>query len=331
MSSQALSIVPDSGYSVQSVKNNREAITQLLKEVLRNGINADYAAIPGTGDKLTLLKPGAEKICSLFGIAVEPIVEAIRDGDDMTYRVTCRMTSIATGMYLGSGIGEASTKESKYAWRAAVCHEEWEATDPHKRRIHWKKGYGKDSAPTTVEQVREDPNDKANTVLKMSKKRAQIDGVLTCTAASDIFTQDLEDATDRAAAGKPATAGAPTQTEELITEQESKRFYAKWKNKGRAVGEVKEYMRIHCGGVTDDRKMPKRFYDAACKWAESGDPVPPAPKAAPAPTAEPEDPLMPQVREMFVYDQTDLAEQADMLTQYKGRLQELIDVIKARL
>jgi hypothetical protein len=40
---------------------------------------------------------------------------------------------------------------------------------------------------------------------------------------------------------------------------------------------------------------------------------------------------MPQVREMFVFDQTDLAEQADMLTQYKGRLQELIDVIKARL
>jgi hypothetical protein len=29
----------------------------------------------------------------------------------------------------------------------------------------------------------------------MAKKRAHIDAVLTCTAASDIFTQDIEDIT----------------------------------------------------------------------------------------------------------------------------------------
>lgn len=32
-----------------------------------------------------------------------------------------------------------------------------------------------------------------NTILKMAKKRALIDACLTCTAASDIFTQDIED------------------------------------------------------------------------------------------------------------------------------------------
>jgi hypothetical protein len=42
-------------------------------------------------------------------------------------------------------------------------------------------------------EVRVDPADVANTVLKMAKKRAQIDMTLTATAASDIFTQDLED------------------------------------------------------------------------------------------------------------------------------------------
>ena len=39
----------------------------------------------------------------------------------------------------------------------------------------------------------DNPADHYNTVLKMAKKRALVDAVLTTTAASDIFTQDLED------------------------------------------------------------------------------------------------------------------------------------------
>ena len=35
--------------------------------------------------------------------------------------------------------------------------------------------------------------DVANTVLKMAKKRAMVDGILTVTGASDIFTQDIEE------------------------------------------------------------------------------------------------------------------------------------------
>ncbi len=46
------------------------------------------------------------------------------------------------------------------------------------------------------EKVENDnPADNYNTVLKMAKKRALVDAVLTATAASDIFTQDLEDIT----------------------------------------------------------------------------------------------------------------------------------------
>ena len=44
-----------------------------------------------------------------------------------------------------------------------------------------------------MQQVRTNPADIANTVLKMAKKRAQIDLTLTATAASDCFTQDVED------------------------------------------------------------------------------------------------------------------------------------------
>ena len=39
----------------------------------------------------------------------------------------------------------------------------------------------------------DNPADYYNTCLKMSKKRGVVDAILTVTAASDIFTQDIED------------------------------------------------------------------------------------------------------------------------------------------
>lgn len=332
--------------SVESVKRNREAIQHLLKDVLRNGINADYAAIPGTGEKLTLLKPGAEKIASLFGMAVEPIVEAIVDGDDRTFRVTTRFTTIASQAYLGSGIGEASTRESKYAWRAAVCEEEFQATDPHKRRVHWKKGFG-NNGPTSVQQVREDPNDKMNTVLKMAKKRSMIDGILTITAASDTFTQDLESTLDRNSGKSTApVSGAQVEAamgEPVISQDDSRKFFGMWKNKGKHTKEkVQEYLKVHCGGITDDRKMPQRCYKAAMTWAATeGAPIPPPPeppkqeaKPAPAATATApasDDPLRNKIDQLFGILGVDLAAQAALLTEYAGRFDELAGKLEMEL
>ena len=57
----------------------------------------------------------------------------------------------------------------------------------------------------------DNPADHYNTVLKMAKKRALVDAVLTATAASDIFTQDLEDITANLALATPPPAlEAPT-------------------------------------------------------------------------------------------------------------------------
>jgi hypothetical protein len=51
----------------------------------------------------------------------------------------------------------------------------------------------RDGRTEKKKQVRTNPADVANTILKMAKKRAQVDAVITATAASDIFTQDIED------------------------------------------------------------------------------------------------------------------------------------------
>lgn len=346
-STTALSVAgirQDGIISVDTIKKNREAIQTLLTEVLKSGIDRDYAIIPGT-KKNTLLKPGAEKICSLFGMAVKPYIERIPDGDDFVYVVTAEFSSIASGVYLGSGIGEASTRESKYAWRAAVCDEEFQATDPHKRRLHWKKGFN-NAPPESVAQVREDPNDKANTVLKMAKKRAMIDGVLTITAASDTFTQDLEPLLDKN--GGKSTAGVSgnqvaSAMEEIISTEDSKKFFGRWKNIGKhSKATVTEYLTIHCGGITDDRKMPKRCYEDAMKWAGmEGAPIPPKkeePKSAAAVTTAPaqtkteaDDPVMKNIGEYFAFLGINLAEQAALFAEYRDRFSELAIELKSRL
>jgi hypothetical protein len=343
MSSQSLALVPQDGaINVQRVRAQREAVKLLIAEVLKEGIDNDYAVIPGT-KKLTLLKPGAEKICSLFGFAVEPSVEAIRDGEDTTFRVIVRLSS--GGVFLGEGVGEASTLESKFAWRKAVCQEEWDEAEPHKRRKHWKEGWN-GAPPVSVLQVRENPADKASNMLKIAKKRSMIDAVLTVTAASDVFTQDLENKIE-GNRGKSTAPVSGRQVEEarsqveIITPEEGKAFFKAWKVTGqRDVAQVKEYMKIHCGGITDDRKMEKKYYAEALRWAGTKEPIPEVKKAAPAPTAKPapapveektEDPVMKNIQAAFHILEYDLIQQAELIGQYRGRLPELATELSARV
>ena len=162
-------------------------IQEVMKAVMKDGIH--YGTIPGT-PKPTLYKPGSEKILSTFHIAIEPIVTDLSTLDEARYRVETRSTSQGSGVYLGSGTGEASSHEEKYKWRKAICEQEWDETPEDRRRKVWKKG---SAGAYQIPQVRTNHADVANTILKMAKKRSQIDVTLTVTAASDVFAQDIED------------------------------------------------------------------------------------------------------------------------------------------
>ena len=164
----------------------------VVQEVMRAVMKPDvhYGKIPGT-PKPTLLKPGAEVLCMAFRVADDYIVEDMSTADMIRYRVTCIGKHQVSGAVLGSGLGEASSSEEKYKWRKAICTEEWEATPANLRR----KKYGKQSGGGfyTQEQVRTEPADLANTVLKMANKRAKVAMTINVTACSDMFSQDLED------------------------------------------------------------------------------------------------------------------------------------------
>ncbi|MGS1076689.1 hypothetical protein [Pseudoxanthomonas beigongshangi] len=162
----------------------------VMQEVMKDGTH--YGRIPGTQSK-SLYKAGAEKLMATFRLAAKPEVEDLSEGGEVAYRVTVNLLT-AGGVFVGAGIGECSSAEEKYSWRAAVHKKEWEATPENRRRIKYYRD-GKE-----VQQVRTNPADVANTILKMAKKRAQVDAVITATAASDIFTQDIEDLPDEVVA-----------------------------------------------------------------------------------------------------------------------------------
>jgi hypothetical protein len=166
------------------------AQVNLMQDVMQEVMLKDthYGVIPGTKQP-SLYKAGAEKIMSTFRLAADPAVEDLGVNGEIHYRVKVAILS-ASGQFLGAGIGECSSSEDKYAWRKVICDEEYDDTPENRRRIRYSKWQGK---VEKTKQIRTNPADVANTILKMAKKRGLIDGVLTVTAASDLFTQDIED------------------------------------------------------------------------------------------------------------------------------------------
>ena len=164
-----------------AIRSQVNLVQEVMKSVMKDGTH--FGVIPGT-PKPSLWKPGAEVLAATFRIAVSYKVEELKAADAVRYRVTAIGTHQTTGFVLGEGMGECSSMEEKYKWRKAY-DEEFNATQEDRRRIK----YGKYS----TKQVRTESADLANTILKMACKRAQVAMTLNVTAASDIFTQDIED------------------------------------------------------------------------------------------------------------------------------------------
>ncbi len=172
--------------NVQGMIDQQRELAEITRGALEEG--RDYGKIPGAGEKPTLLKPGAERLCAAYGLAVSyEITEREVDhtivlpwvkrkkkwnnkfqGDRSfeweeehgeasglyRYVVECHLSDRRTGQIVGSGLGMASSTEAKYCDR---------------------------------------PRDLENTILKMAQKRALITVVLNVLALSDRFTQDIED------------------------------------------------------------------------------------------------------------------------------------------
>lgn len=268
-----------------TIKNKQTAAevraqVNLIQDVMKHVMKEDthFGTIPGC-TKPTLYKAGAEVLATTFRLAVEPQIDDLSVSGEIRYRVRVRLTNINDGNFVGVGIGECSTDEEKYKWRKAVCEAEFESTDEDQRREKWVGAY-KERKEYQVKQVRTNPADLANTVLKMAKKRAQIDAILTATAASDIFTQDIEDlpeeiqkevASDRERPqGKPPveqpTAKSQQPNPDAITVPQQKRFYAISKGAGMTDDDIKSWLTYNYE-LESSRYILKAQYEEICTAA----------------------------------------------------------------
>ena len=185
-----------------TIKQQREIVATFFRDVMEEGY--DYGVIPGT-EKPTLLKPGAENLCDLFGYA--PVIrnrEEARDDATGFYRVVIYVGLVdkKSGVLVGEGVGEANTRESRYFYRWVP---EWKlpegvdkrALKSEKRTYTRKRDdqYGKKGTRaeyTTYRLENDDLFTLHNTVLKMAKKRALVDAVLPACRASGIFAGGMD-------------------------------------------------------------------------------------------------------------------------------------------
>jgi hypothetical protein len=191
-------------YSAIEIRQRVNLIQEVMQKVMIK--DTHYGVIPGT-KKPSLYKPGAEVLCVTFRIADKYEIEDLSADGIARFRVRCVGVHQVTGDILGEGVGECSSHEEKYKWRGAICQEEFDITPENMRRIKFSQWQGK---VDKKQQVRTEPSDQANTVLKMACKRAKIAMTLNVTAASDIFTQDIEDIpAELRSDGVEAPAGDP--------------------------------------------------------------------------------------------------------------------------
>jgi len=171
-----------------------KSVEQVVKDVMKPGIHYGPVA-PGVPGNM-LYKAGTEVLAAAFQLALAYDVKTEPSDDGRRYIAVCSVTHQPTGTFLGTGVGECSTQETKFKWRSAHKRE-YDATPADRRREKFtKKG-------DRYYQVREEVDDKSNTALKMACKRAAADAIPAVLGVrGSVLLGDAGDANEQTAAAK---------------------------------------------------------------------------------------------------------------------------------
>ncbi len=218
---------PSTALTLVPIMTPDEAKTQLAQlQAFVTGYmvdGEDYGIIPGT-QKKSLFKPGAEKLCEIYGLAADvEILHSIEDWKFDTfpmfdYTIKTKL-SRRDGTIASVGLGSCNSWESRYKWRKAerlcpecgkdaICISKFDDKNGNQKFgkgsfycFAKKDGCGakfaKDDQAIIGQEVGQKLNDdiasQKNTILKMAKKRSYVDAVIAATRSGCLFTQDVED------------------------------------------------------------------------------------------------------------------------------------------
>lgn len=192
--------------SVAAVTQRYRQMSEFAGSVMRPQV--DFGQVPGTGDKPSLFKPGAEKLTVFFDL--EPRFTLVdreerwdADPPFFFYRYECALYHRETGVRVANAFGSCNSREKKYAWRRLP---EWEASAEDKRRAERVEERVSKKGNNVKFLIVPNPDvcDLVNTFDKMAQKRALVAAVLVGTGASEFFTQDVEDLAEFAEAATVA-------------------------------------------------------------------------------------------------------------------------------
>lgn len=216
-----------------------QSVVTFTRDLMREGV--DYGIVPGS-DKPTLLKPGAEKLTTFFGLTTR--FELVENAEDWTgsqhdgepffyYWFRCRL--LCGDLLIAEADGSCNSWEAKYRYRQAqrmcpTCEQPTikRSKYPPRDNPHGEPGWycfakiggcGSNfdhDAPAIVDQQvgrvpNPNPADIVNTIKKMAQKRALVAATLLAVNASEFFTQDLEDLDMGAIAADYTVSTAPPQ------------------------------------------------------------------------------------------------------------------------
>lgn len=152
-----------------------QKILEIKAKAMRDGVH--YGVIPGT-KKPSLWKPGAEKLCKAFRL--EPEFETT-SRDDPNRSISWKKWDYKKRKEI-----EGTTRGYvEYDSRCTLIHIPTEEV--------WAKNVSASCNNFETRYRSLNPYNVKNTLEKMSEKRSLVAAVLIGTAASDIFTQDIED------------------------------------------------------------------------------------------------------------------------------------------
>ncbi len=150
--------------AIEMIKGNLLLCEELVNDVLEPGV--DFGKVEGV-ERPFLWDPGAAKIAAAFNTyPTHVILKETLEADFVCYVIEAQLVSRVSKEVVATGIGGASTWETKYKYRWVKKPEEW----------GWKGEGLKFNAKTNKYRI---PNPEhgelVNTILKMAAKRAEVD------------------------------------------------------------------------------------------------------------------------------------------------------------
>ena len=257
MESTELSIVNQNLYvspvvGIDEAKAKFELVREYTAKCLTKEI--DYGKVSGVA-KPSLLKPGAEKICSLFGLTpkftcVDKIMNWNGEGnpdDEPFFYFEYRCDLYRGGEFVASCDASCNSWEKKYRYRKGElicpnCGKPLRKSKNNDGFYCWAKQGGCGATFTandpriTNQKVGDvknfDTAEQVNTFQKMAQKRAYVGATLIACNLSEYYTQDVEDMSHNSITVEPefvpeipeAEYSTPVQQQQPVTQPQKKQL-----------------------------------------------------------------------------------------------------------